>query len=65
MAQNVRVGLVSTSWWAEEMFLPSLQSFYDGYKAQQVIDAALTSHATGRAVAISGQVVGRVNVGWR
>ena len=26
MAHKVRVGLVSTSWWAEQMFLPSLQS---------------------------------------
>lgn len=26
MMQKVRVGLVSTSWWAETMFLPSLQS---------------------------------------
>lgn len=26
MAQKVRVGLVSTSWWAELMYLPSLQS---------------------------------------
>lgn len=26
MSSSVRVGLVSTSWWAEEMFLPSLQS---------------------------------------
>ena len=27
-------------------------SFYDGYKAQQVIDAALESHRTGQAVSI-------------
>lgn len=26
MSPKVRVGLVSTSWWAEQMFLPSLQS---------------------------------------
>ncbi len=31
---------------------PVAPSFYDGYKAQQVIDAALESHSSGRAVTI-------------
>jgi predicted dehydrogenase len=33
---------------------PISPSFYDGYKAQQVIDAALESDRTGQAVAIAG-----------
>jgi len=33
---------------------PVSPSFYDGSKAQQVVDAALESHATGRQVSIGG-----------
>ncbi len=32
---------------------PAAPSFYDGYKAQQVVDAALQSHQSGRAVTLT------------
>jgi hypothetical protein len=32
---------------------PASPSFYDGYKAQQVVDAALESHRTGQRIQIA------------
>jgi predicted dehydrogenase len=49
MTQNVRVGLVSTSWWAEEMLLPSLLSH------PQVQVAAICGRDRSRAEVVAGK----------